>query len=542
MAERQRRYAFICGNNIDKGVIGRVESLIARDKDIRRLIGRGRFGYLRRAMIVLIVLFLAGLGLENFASEVLASPIASLSAVGLFLLAISAVQTFYDIRKATQDSLPFISYLTYAFGRKVPRYPSEMWHFIPGSVADAQMVLMARKVLDEDLYAFYAGVPYFQISYVDAICLRWTDGRRFEHRRLYNKMQMLYSMRSVTAYADDELFKNKNKRIEASNAVFGMLFLSEYLLREFENQNLIGGKKLIRVGIDIPAADSDNKTREKVKVAREFMQLCTSPDVVEIVDGSDDCSLVITDISMLTDEALSPISVHGGDIRIPVKRFLALPSDDDLLPDKWFPDECKVVFLGGAEQNLALQAMVNALKWSDGKLSENPPSPDSGSRFSRSDSTGSSLLLDFAENSFVSERNHALRVGTEGLVYGIKDILRSRNMNAETINEAELIHMRYGDHDVYSVFGYSAVMTEMSIGRFVQAQRESETDGERGSKWIPGQRSSSNETLHYRVEYDTSDKFIKSEAVRLWDESNANNDVEELKAWLNAVEENIEAE
>lgn len=522
LVSEKPKYAFVCGNNMDKGDLGDVESWIARDRDISHLIYRGRLGNLKRLALLVFLLVGAIMGVTSLMPEISGALLMSTPIVGLIALAVSVQSCVSDIKDATQGAIEARKYIRYILGKQAPRRSSEIWHYIPGSVADAQMMVMAQKIIDNQLCVYYSGMPYYSLKYLDSIEIRWTSSAIKHHYR-YMKTLNEFCMRTYAAHADCEYFKNDCKRIEASNAVFGVLFFSTYLERELSRSKT----DRLRVKVAVP--------ENRMKLVVEFIRLCSDPSVVEFVDASEpdaDCDIIVVHNACCPSEARR----HSGfrTLHIPVKRIVALSANKNSpLPLPICEKKPKAVFIGGAEQNLALQTVINYLKWT-------PNEDASINRF----------RIDFAENMFATGSTNVLLVGTEGLVYGVRDSLYSRQRQAPSGNLAEVYHLIVDDVHVYGVMGYSAQMTKIALAEFLGhdtagqnakhesvsprgAPASSQDDGAIGfEKWIPGLASFVTEQLIYHIPLEEGQKLFQTDDGESWDAYDVVNDVKQLDEWL----------
>lgn len=543
----KRRITLLLGNNIDKGLIDKIREKIAKDKDIKALFRVGKreiYGKFYRTLILLGLSVVSIVG--RFSDEELVwtnTPYKDtvLSVILPILFTAGMILNFVfgtadDLNSIRDYCMTIVGYFKYIFSRKLPKTSLEVWKVIQGSVADIQMLNTCRQIdSDDEIDAVYSGAPYYDTIFIDDITVRWNiHGRNaFENfiktvreEFLYAKYRENFAKRLMMAKADDNYFIKGKNQLAYSNSVFGILFSSGY----FEEQQRSKKENKICVSIDPGMSPSERL------YSREWMKYVLTPSFAFFDEKAEDCdesaqNLIVTGIR--TSKSQTETSRHHtfGEIRIPVKRFIVVPvgnvNGDRLsspLPavvekkinDSMDCDNNMVICIGGAEQNLGLQCIMNYFRWRPDKQG-----PDIG----------------FAENSFEDSSVTDFLAGTEGLVYSVKNTIMCRlplKGTEDVRDRADVYRMFWNDHEVYNIYGYSAMATKMTLGRFIFAlsgrNKGKETNEE---SYIPGKAKKTADILDYKV---TSDKehhaIFDSEAGKTWDENDFMNNVEMMCYWM----------
>lgn len=213
-------------------------------------------------------------------------------------------------------------------------------------------------------------------------------------------------------------------------------------------------------------------------------------------------------------------------IRIPIKRFIAVPStrnceqeiDNILLPHMVKSNQLEFgMTLGGAEQNLALLYLVNRNRWMRDKEPYGYIEGRSG------------LKVGIAENSFDNYNENGFLVGTEGLVYGVTNRLKGRISANEIHNQAEVYYLSIGEFKLFCIYGYSAPMTKMCSMKFLYFYQHEKKD------FIPGKVKETKQLLNYEKKLNEKEDFFSSEFLKDWDIKDIINHESELMNWLREI-------
>jgi hypothetical protein len=221
-------------------------------------------------------------------------------------------------------------------------------------------------------------------------------------------------------------------------------------------------------------------------------ELCTHPNYINIVDENEKkYDISINEINYIKlDSSIRLVQFFKRTyrrindffycrIRIPIKRYVALPNDDTA--------DNLIICPGGAEQNLALLHYVNKHRWH----------PDS------------SMKIGISENHFDDYHNTNFQIGTEGFVYGITNNMKGRELRNNR-NRAEIMSFDIGDTKIVSIYGYSAPMTKIASLKFIDCLAND------NYKYIPWKRTTINNHLQYVVNY-TGRSFFSSKEIEYWD-------------------------
>ena len=533
MASDAEDLLLVLGNNIDKRNLVEINKKIGGDKDILRLLRRGRAYYL--ALLVVIVLsFCATVGGILDAIDSLASVRSTaVSLAGVVVLVISIYGAIDGVRSSIGDSISLPTYLRCIFSRDAPRHPSQLWQLIQGSVADAQLAAAAQRIWHGNVHTVFAGRPYYSIKIIDSLVIQWKDSSlrtRMATRRRYGKFLREFSSRTMAAATGEKFFDVESMALEKSNSVFGVLFFSTYLKRELEYRaTSLRGKVRVALRTDSSDFDEDGDLLPgcQWRYVKEFVEYCTTPDSLQWVDCTESPDLVICGASFLTSGDKQVRMQRGllGTLRLPVKRAIAIAEGGGVFPSCIDSSRyVRIVSIGGAEQSLALQHILNYCRW------HSVPG----------------VRVGFAENAFENYLDMDFLAGTEGLVYGVNVVVRGRDDEKFTPKEAEVFYAKIGVWEFYSVYGYSALLTKMSLCTLIDALGSVEpariSDGENvepecdipsRQELIPGRATMRKPIIGYRLKCDADRKgFYNSAEVRRWDERDVINSTTELLKWL----------
>lgn len=503
---------FIIGNNIDKKKMDEVNQKIAKDGDIRCLINIGNLDIIIRIMVILVAVGV--IVCSNITNEWNLQFTTS----GLLVGSITFYSLCGDLVEMKENSISLVNYIKYIFSKSRPYSPLEIWKFIQGSVADIQLVNTCKSLCKDEIDIMYAGQPYYETIFINSITIRWNDEgkikwlRALKHRKRYIRYFRQYAQRTIVAMADKRYFVDENKHVEYSNSVFGILFTSGYLKEEINYKN---EKDLIRIKINI-------SEKEKRRYAKEWLQYCTTPEIFCFVDDNDSkYDLEITGIDTSSSIKDKQKKKRLTEIRIPVKRFIAIPTRYKGIDVGPFPGVIdldkvhKVIVIGGAEQNLALQCLINSYRW---------------------DKKNKEYIVGFAENEFEHVRSERLLVGTEGLVYGVRqDIIERMSGRSEVSCKAEVYRLlwpsnkRLNNINMYGVYGYSAMATKMTLCYFIYNMYG---NSDNSSEYEPGKYVKFKELLDYELTGESDKPIFKTRDGRDWDCKDYMNDINALKTWF----------
>ncbi len=522
---------YIIGNNVDKRFLEEVKDYIAHDRRIKRLIFRSRVMALKSLLLLLLALFLFVVGnLIGYTKPVF-------NVMGVLSSICALVSIIGDIDDIRQKFLIFGKHFLYVLIHPLrPRHPLDLWRFYQGSVADTQMILTAQNLLDEPVGVIYTGTPYYDIHFLDTMYIRWNASFFEQVKIMFNVFcfDMKYSMDCVLAHAENELFKDGCNRISYSNSVFGILYSSAYLFKELTRRNR---GKACRINIDLSGADiKESDFEAKEALITEWIYYCIPPEYIEEIGiNIEKPDFTVTDL--LSDDEVKGQNKakkrkhhrKKNEVALPIKRLMALENNDkdDLpFPDAITRDSVKLITIGGAEQNLALQCIVN--------------------RYKRKNYKKNQLDLGFAENAFESSGENGFLMGTEGLVYGVSDNLFRRAQKEQSAScQAVLLYMNFGQLDVVSVYGFSALATKISLCALNYALKNSEgkkqyQDDKSLAQAIPGDHVGHRNILFYEIKdkiniserepyVDYEMKLFSTKVGQAWDSKDLMNDINELE-------------
>ena len=529
----------VLGNNIDKRQLVEINQKIASDKDICMLLRHAR-GYYLKLLLLIVLSFLATLsGVFDAIGSIADAGSTAISLAGVFVLVISVYGAIDGVRSSIGDSVSLPLYLRCIFSREAPRHPSQLWQLIQGSVADAQLAAAAQRIWPGNVHTVFAGTPYYSIRVIDSLVIQWNDSgalARLATAQRYRKFLRDFSSRTMAAATGKRFFDTEKMSLEKSNSVFGILFFSAYLKQEAEARaTSLNGK--IRIALRMTEVDlksGDESISEcGWTYVKEFIEYCTTPESIQWVSCDENPDLVICGASFLAgkQKCVGQVGELSGALRIPVKRPISVANGGGAFPS--CIDQSKlirVVSIGGAEQSLALQHILNCCRWG----------------------TATGVQVGFAENAFEDYLGMDFLAGTEGLVYGVNDVVRGRDNESFASDEAEVFYAKIGQWDFYSVYGYSALLTKMSLCTFIDALASIDAV-ERGASrkqgtedisdsfsldsYIPGHALTRKSIIGYRLECDAPrEKFYRSSEVKNWDNEDVINSTAKLLQWLDKKE------
>lgn len=543
-----KRRVLLVGNNVDKRELFETMDKISKDWDIKRLIFQGRFIiYLRLVLFILLLGHsISALVTSDFFLNInelsirvsLNLLLATLTILGALALLYELVSSIKDIR---EQSMELRKYFRYTISKSVPRTPLDMWRFIQGSVADIQMYNTIRNLSEVDdaenqiqYEVCYTGMPYYTTHCLDSIYVKWNTetlkgikrkqklGTRMSLWRFFNQ----YCQDTILAMAEKSYFKENNKHVEYSNSVFGILFSSMYFQKEIEQANIKLAKKL-KVNIVIGGYPEED-TLLKEKLALEWMKMVLAPEYFEIeVNGKGKADIEVLDITCFEDknklEFWDRIKKDWRLRRLPIKRYIVLPVDGEEIPrsiSKKNEEEIEIICIGGAEQNMALQHTVNCYRWSE---------PE-GKR-----------KVGFAENIWDGAFCDDFLMGTEGLVYGVRDNVIGRMMDDKGIScKAEVYKLDFpvNKFSFYGVYGYSAMASKIALCELIYClDKKCEMVF---NQMIPGFHEEKKKVLDYVLASEKETPIYKTSTGDQWDTEDLMNHVEKLRVWLGSSKNQIE--
>lgn len=517
---------FFVGNNVDKGKLDNVMTKVSRDRDLRRLIREGR-------NIILKTIIIVGISVGTAIAGMLNESIVMPASIVAFLLAVQAIYSFIgDIKDTTDKTMQWFNYIKYYFSAKSPRTPLDLWRFMQGSVADIQMLNTCEHINQEKFDVVYAGLPYYEPVYIDSVVLDWKQkGNIFvriykiiRQYMAYRKFYKEYAEKTIIAKADAKFFKNGHNHLECSNAGFGMLFFTQYIHNEIVRR---GEKHKDKIKISINIQEDDEKVREKKqKCVYQWMQYCTTPEIFEIVVGDEaEATIKVIDISMDENKLRKGNKICKFLYRIPIKRFIVYPANNISkneypLPDQYVQNESTIFCIGGAEQNLALQCVVNYYRWNE----------------------NGKLKIGYAENVFENVSDEGFLMGTEGLVYGVrKDAIGRLVPQKEASCKAEVFCLNFEKTmpktKFYEIYGYSAMATKMSLCKLMHSlsklvEKEGYYECNEIERCIPGEAMGKLELIDYVVSRTPDIKVFRTKEGREFDREDLMNNQEKLSLFM----------
>lgn len=545
MDEKRDRYLFLCGNNIDKALQMDVQRNISQNKDAKRLIKFGTWKLCFSFIFVALSLAFLIIGFYQVVQSKEYIEYFDIASVIAFILCVKFMYNLLsDIKSLKEQGMELVKYIRYLFifSKDRPKSPLDIWCQLPGSLVDAQMINTIHKIVADnanekvEIDVMYTGIPYYDVEFIYNVYVRWEDGSkgikavrrqfmRWWHARY--KFFAEYSFKTVIAIAKKEYFNGKVKKVSFSNAIFGILFSSTYFKSELDRIDYFCDKK---IKIDIDIDDDEDK-----KWCTEWIKSATASNCFTLneedkgTENKDYLKLKIVGIKR-QGQRKAKRKWGLGVINIPVTRFYVYPRGRDNLPKAINPYPAtldanfkyKVFCLGGAEQNMALQHIVTEAKWS---------SKDRIQGYNK---------IGIAENVFDELKQDGFLVGTEGLVYGIREKLLGRRVpDQDNSCRAEVYNLKWKEYDnidFYGVYGYSAMATKIALCYLIyglssiEGEIEKEICQESWSQLIPGHHIEYKTLLDYFVadsENGTKKVFETCEGIK-WDEEDMMNHIDKL--------------
>lgn len=514
---------FITGTNVERTSVKKFKREISHDRDIKKLIRIGLFsvkwipfvglGLVATLFILFIVPFIRGIkynaeldvytNILNWVQNALTFDLSPIPiAVTCILFAIILAGTIVEIIRyiiELKEKLPaFRKAIRVIFKLKPPKTPLELWDVLQASIMDAQLTTSAERLFDTDVSLIYGGIPYYELLLVDSVYLKW-EGSNISYRRIkshYRKFFRDFAKKTLRSEIDSKYFSNQ-PRLQVSNCVFGVLFLSEYLQSFIQSQKLCNnGKYLIdcnciQNGVKDKYSNRYFRTNHKsegvaYKAAMEVMGYSTNPTFFTFSKDSDfNVTLKVCNIDFIgidkkegsrnSRREVDQFCKRNEIIRIPIKKLISLPfdqknSNDPLPPLVLNPKNRTIKFkdvlvLGGAEQNIVLSNLINKFKWRyDGTINANAQYYYLGFAENIFDSFGLENNLDQPNT---APGNIDFLVGTEGFVYGkLNGFIRSKIEQDESKNKAEVFRLDINGIHYYFVYGYHAVSTKIATLKY----------------------------------------------------------------------------
>ncbi|WP_202710821.1 hypothetical protein [Sporosalibacterium faouarense] len=479
----------IGGNNIDKKEFRNIQKKICKDKDIKKLISRGKEPFIISLLVFILGFYLGVLELlDNI--KVISNVVQNFS-FNLFI-AISTIYTTIQIsgwiKTVTKNTFNLPKYLKYIFSSKSPKNPLEIWNPINANLSDAQIIIPAERMFNDKVSFIYTGIPYYQIKMIDSITIGWDHNfiSFAKEKYRYFKFFTKFAVQTLVGNADEKYYDRGNRKLKVSSFVFGIHFLSRYL-KESINWNGFGNKIMLNI-------DNKIENKEKKEFSRLFIEMCTSPDIFEWKNNSSkNPMLTIFDINFVSEDnkryyfKTRITNLLKKRIRIPVKRFIAVPLNSiGILPEMYQEGLSKKIsiLLGGGEQNLALLYLINNYRWTN----------------------KSNFNIGIAENVFDDYHNTKFQLGTEELVYGITNEIKGRGLEGKNQGKAEIFSFVTDELRVVSIYGYSAAMTKISALKFLKYIKECQEEN------IPWKRKEVCNHLLYEVVADGD--FYESKVLK----------------------------
>lgn len=508
----KQNIVFLLGNVVDKKEYASINDAVLKDKDIRHLLRTGFFGILAKTIGIIVVCTMMFYNYEK--------PVFGIALLIPFFYSLFCIIS--DIRSFVDNIGIFLKYLRCLFSKNRPNSAMALWHYIPGSVQDVQIINTATQLIkdkcpESDVKVVYSGQPYYKPVYIDSITILFKDKfwrcyfRYLMHYNKYASTTVLAASKKqhIVKDEDDDAVRYG---LQFSNAAFGVLF-SSGLFKQFFN--CLG---------NLDYELSPSLKGEKKYSAESWLEYCCSNSLLK---KSDKATLEVTDLYVLGDKKPGMLkrlmmSLFNGKINIPVKRIIAIPVRKDL--DKSpFPEvldnlkDYKIISIGGAEQNIGLQCVINYCAYH--------------SCFDEGNSVG------FSENSFITdEKGIRFKMGTEDLVYGTSDetyygryLAYKEEANAS--RNTELIHINIKGNDFYSIYGFSAMATKIGLCVFLHNLLNDIDER------VPGKKGELKHLLKYEVSGNTSQKIFRTETGQKFDTEDLMNNPELLSEWLKSSSE-----
>lgn len=511
------------GNNIDKKWFKKIKHLMNRDKDINSLIRTRKIKFFG-ANIYIIVVFIFTIVLW------FVDLVSILNVIDYFSLVIVIFITFKLYLEIKSNKLKIRWFYDYMLNSKAPKSSLELWTPFEGNISDSHILLPAEKLCNNKVKFTFTGIPYFNIKVIDSIYLKWevTGDEDIKFKKIFNKIKKEYEDKIFLSFADNSIFNKKEKSINLSNSVYGISFLSKYLKNMYK---LIGDNELIKIETDInnniyyrklnrykkfinnlPVFNkidekklSDEELKTKSYFAEQIIKMSSTPEKFTFEKNDNyKITLKICDISFIDDsDKIHKNKYDDNVLRIPIKRMIANPQD---IAEGIFDYNQNNLYmiLGGAEQNLATLNLVNEYIWKN----------------------KDDKLVAIAENCFYNPDNYDFQIGTEQLVYGIKDTLLQRK---DFPNLAELFSFDNEKSKILFIYGFSAPLTKISTLYFLYSLIENR------EQFIPFDKANFNDDKLYEFVY-SGDYLFDSDELSEWDTKDImNSNLHKLKDYIDGL-------
>lgn len=523
-----RNMLFITGTNVERTSIKNYKQTISRDPDIKKLMRRGLFTlkHLPYISFFLSLLFLIisvsvnviiPLILKADPASSITSWISALIPFDVKLVSPSfmiffLILSFVIIVVETRDYVITFSdhhnslkkAVTLIFRSKAPKNPLELWDILQASIMDAQLTTSAERLFNTDVALMYGGTPYYDTLLVDSIYLKWDVPEKitiFEMRKHFNRLFTTHSKRTILGEIEQNYFPTV-ERLQVSNCVFGILFLSEYI-QSFIQKFYPDATKKFRIDYEQTGnpsvfwdtIDSNQSTHLHSLAARALMGYSTNPSFFTFSERDDLSGTITIDhidfiskknlpdpdtlrqkiTNLKKNNQINKYCKKNKIIRIPVKKLIALPFGqtdfNDPLPkslvdlDKRVEKFFGALVLGGAEQNIILSTLINIYKWrKDSGIDNNPDCRYYGFAENVIDAKG---LLETEQHHAIAPKNIEYLIGTEGFVYGVPTRTAvGKIVNIDDCRQAEVFKLVINKFPYYFIYGYHAVATKIATLKF----------------------------------------------------------------------------
>lgn len=508
---------FIGGSNFDKEDLRKNKRKISNDRDIKSLLRRGQLPLYTSLIGIIFLIFTLRDSIMNLVIN-----FKDRSFVTIILLIIFYYWNIAQgVKNLSNNVFNLRQYLQYILSSKYPSNPLEIWNPITSSVSDGQTILTAERLLadDKDISFIYTGEPYYTIKYIDSITLKWDHNSYWNYiKHLYHYINLFnsHAIQTVVGHSEESHYKLESRELKVSSYVFGILYFSKYLNKIFgkENRN--------KIKIDF---NKNLKEDKDISYLKEFIKSSSTKfDSTFENENNLDSNLTIHDVKYFEDlEENRGFSLFKNlkkkyqllkekKIRIPVKKYVALPKGDKILPKQIdFDDKSLVIPLGGAEQNLGLIQLINNYRWQNEEDYE----------------------IGIAENIFEDYRNTKFQIGTEELVYGVSNHLKGRKIDESDKGSAELFTFTTNDLRVLSIYGFSAPMTKIAACKFFEAFKKEDKLKDK-LPW-KNYKTKPNEIMIYEAVLN-GQSFFGSDFLDYWDEKDVINENDEIEKLLSKLE------
>lgn len=196
----KQNIVFLLGNVVDKKEYASINDAILKDKDIRHLLRTGFFGILAKTIGIIVVCTMMFYNYEK--------PVFGIALLIPFFYSLFCIIS--DIRSFVDNIGIFSKYLRCLFSKNRPISAMALWHYIPGSVQDVQIINTATQLIkdkcpESDVKVVYSGHPYYKPVYIDSITILFKD----KFWRCYFRYLMYYNKYASTTV----LAASKKQRI-----------------------------------------------------------------------------------------------------------------------------------------------------------------------------------------------------------------------------------------------------------------------------------------------------------------------------------------